>query len=167
MSSLYELSSAYQSIVNALENNELENEELIANLQEALSQIEGDIYTKGENIVKMVKHFEAQAEMVAQEIKRLQARKQMFENRVKVLREGLKGAMEVNDINKIPSALFNIVLTDWKDGSVILSVEPEQLPKEYQRIKIEADKVAIKADLKAGVVIDGAELEKVRTLMIK
>lgn len=45
-----------------------------------------------------------------------------------------------------------------KSETVQLEPEASELPKRYQRVKVEADKTLIKADLKAGVEIKGAQI---------
>ena len=58
-------------------------------------------------------------------------------------------------------------LTSRKTTAVVVDCEPEDLPKLYQRTKIEADKTAIKAHLALGDEIDGCSLVERRSWSIK
>lgn len=168
MNTLYEISTAFQQVEDLLTDPEfILDEEGQANLAAAYQSIEMDFHAKAENTVKMIRNFEGQAEMLDAEIKRLQARKKTMENKAEILRASLKGSMEATGIDKIKSALFNISLSKPKAGSVVINIPVEELPTEYQKVKIEADKTAIKNDLKEGVWIEGVELETIRTLTIR
>lgn len=169
MASLYEISLAWQNLNAALESEEHEfgSPEYYENIKAVLSQIEGDFHEKAENVVKMARQFELEADLVDAEIKRLQARKKTLTNKSDTLRAGLKGSMEVNGVDKIKSTLFDITLSKPTVGAVVLEIAPEELPEEFQKVKIEADKTALKEALKAGQVIEGAYLEEVRTLRIR
>lgn len=46
-----------------------------------------------------------------------------------------------------------------KSKRTMITVEPESLPKKYQKINVEADKTSIKKDLEQGVYIDGCFIE--------
>ena len=142
---LYELSTAFQDLLNTLTDPEIQfDDESKENLVNALNGIKMDI-----------------------QIKRLQARKQALSNKADFLRDIIKGTMEHTGIDKINSSLFSIALSKPKAGAVIINIPVEELPQEYQKVTITADKTALKNDLKDGVVIDGVEIEMNRTLSIR
>lgn len=168
--SLYELSSAYNTLENLLTNPDVEiDDEYRQNLTKAFTEVQGSFNEKIENTVKIIKNFEGQISMVDAEIKRLQERKKVLSNKVEILRDGIKGSMEANGVDKIPSALFVITLGKPKEGSLLINVSPEELPEEYQcRItNIKVNKTLLKEDIKAGVIIEGCSIEQVRPLIIK
>ena len=57
---------------------------------------------------------------------------------------------------KVKAPLFSAWLAETV--SVSISVEPQALPTEYQRVSIDADKTALKAACQAGAQIDGVDL---------
>ena len=57
---------------------------------------------------------------------------------------------------KVKAPLFSAWLAETV--SVSISVEPQALPAEYQRVSIDADKAALKAACQSGARIDGVEL---------
>ena len=64
-------------------------------------------------------------------------------------------------------ASANCVL-GWRKSEVVeFSIEPEKLPKEWQKVKIEADKKAVKKELKAGVEFDFAVIVNKNNIQIK
>jgi siphovirus len=165
---LYELSTAFQDLLNTLTDPEIQfDDEARENLVNALNGIKMDIHAKAENMTKIIRDLEGQADMVDVEIKRLQARKQALSNKADFLRDIIKGTMEHTGIDKINSSLFSIALSKPKAGAVIINIPVEELPQEYQKVTIIADKTALKNDLKDGVVIDGVEIEMNRTLSIR
>lgn len=165
---LYELSLGFQQVINLLTDPEMDfDEETQANLIETLNGIEMDIHQKCENMTKVIRDFESQAEILDSEIKRLMGRKKTLENKANFLRAGIKGTMENTGIDKVNSSLFSISLSKPKIGAVVINIPVEELPQEYQKVTITADKIAIKNDIKNGVVIDGVEIQEERTLTIR
>jgi len=57
---------------------------------------------------------------------------------------------------KVKAPLFSAWLAETV--SVSISVEPQALPTEYQRVSIDADKAALKAACQAGARIEGVDL---------
>ena len=167
MASLYEISQALHNVKDILDNAENLDEETIQNLTEALGSVEMNFHEKAENIVKMVKSYEAEAEVIDVEIKRLMARKKTAQNKAETLRAGLKGSMEVHGIDNINSVLFKIALSKPRVGGLNITIPAEELPQEYQVVAITPNKKLMMEDIKNGVVIDGVELETVRVFTVR
>ena len=167
MASLYEISQALHNVKDILDNAENLDEETIQNLTEALGSVEMNFHEKAENIVKMVKSYEAEAEVIDVEIKRLMTRKKTAQNKAETLRAGLKGSMEVHGIDNINSVLFKIALSKPRAGGLNITIPVEELPQEYQVVTITPNKKLMMEDIKNGVVIDGVEVETVRSLTIR
>ena len=167
MASLYEISQALHNVKDILDNAENLDEETIQNLTEALGSVEMNFHEKAENIVKMVKSYEAEAEVIDVEIKRLMARKKTAQNKAETLRAGLKGSMEVHGIDNINSVLFKIALSKPRVGGLNITIPAEELPQEYQVVTITPNKKLMMEDIKNGVVIDGVELETVRVFTVR
>ena len=146
---LYELTTQLAE----LQNLDIEPD-LLADTVEA---VEGELEIKAENLLKVVSNLDSDVEQIDAEIKRLTARKKTIKNRQDWLREYLRSNMESNGIDKISCPLWTITLRK-ATPAVYLSVDPSELPPDYQKITITADKVKLKNDLKKGNDIPGATL---------
>ena len=91
---LYELTSNYQQVLEIAEQLDAET------LTDTLDSIEDAIETKVENTAFVIKSLEANAKIIDDEIKRLQAMKQTQQNNVRSLKEYIQGAMEQVGMNK-------------------------------------------------------------------
>lgn len=77
--------------------------------------------------------------------------------RVKGMASELLQAREaLGEEPKVKAPLFSAWLAETV--SVSISVEPQALPVEYQRVSIDADKAALKAACQSGARIEGVEL---------
>ena len=125
-------------------------------LADTLEAITDDLQTKGRNITQVIKNFDTTG--IDVEIKRLQAMKKTINNRKESLKSYLRMNMVAGDISKI----------EWPTGSVTLRkpldvvnvTDVSLLPKTLVKTTVSANKVAIKAALKAGDDVPGAELGK-------
>ncbi|HEM1222147.1 TPA: siphovirus Gp157 family protein, partial [Listeria monocytogenes] len=73
-----------------------------------LDSIREPIEEKAENIIKMVKSIEVEAEGLAKEVERLTKRKTALDAKAKNMKEYLESEMLKVDIRKIKSSLFTI-----------------------------------------------------------
>ena len=87
------------------------------------------------------------------------------ENLSKRLKKVLVGDLSHHGEESVLAGDFK--LTRKITDSVKLHIDAEDLPAEYQRVKIEADKPELKRALKRGEEIDGAELEETEHIQIK
>lgn len=69
-------------------------------------------------------------------------------------------------IKKVEGARARVTISTKSGASVLISPDAV-IPAEYQRTKIEPDKVALKEALKAGVAIKGVTLADSRSVAIK
>ncbi len=117
------------------------------------------------NYAAAVKNYEADASAYAEEIKRLQARKKTAENIVTRLKTAMLGAMVATDRTKVKAETFTIGTRRTK--VVVVPDDPTTLPSVYQRVKVEADKAALKAAIESGETIEGVELQENTSVTIK
>jgi hypothetical protein len=113
----------------------------------------------------LVKEIEAEAEAIKIEAAKLKARSDARFNHAERLREFITRNLEREE--KLSDAR---VAFSWrKSEAVVLAPElnPESLPVNFRRVKVDADRTAIKEALKAGETVDGATLEKRINLQIK
>lgn len=111
---------------------------------------------KGRNIAALRQNWLADEEALAKEIKRLQARKKVIANRREALEDYLRYNMEKAGIERIESPEFSITL--GKPSEAVHVSDVGALPAGFVRAEIKPDKAAIKAALKQGVPVKGAEL---------
>ena len=105
---------------------------------------------KGEGYIAMIRKFEASAEGIKAERERLQRAEQTMQNAAKNLKARLCNAMLVRGETLHQTALGKVRLQQNGSRPLVLLVEPENLPDEYQRVHVEADKAALKKALKEG-----------------
>lgn len=170
MASLFDLSLEFYALKDLMENDFevdeetgefIDNTETINNLFNGLKMTFED---KLDNSQRYVLTLNGEADILAKEIKRLQAKKTALENKADRLSEMMKNAILSSGENKFKTSLysFNIKKTE--------SVEVKDLdvvPRAYLRLKKEADKVAIKKALKNGDVIEGVYLSEKLSLGVK
>jgi hypothetical protein len=99
-----------------------------------------------------------------QVIRELQARKAKWQKAVEICTTVIEKALPVGE--KLET---DFVTVSWKKTPPAVEFDgaPELLPEQYQRVKIEADKKAMSAALKAGQEIPGAKLVQRHVLQIK
>lgn len=164
--SLFEIGKEFQRLydmANDMEVNE-ETGEIIDNsdtLKELLEQIQGDLTDKLDSCNYIRKELDANADTLANEIKRLQAKKQALENRSKRLKELMQETMIVTGETKLKGK-FTFSIGTRKALQLDENLTPEFFDQNYVRTKKEFDKKKITDDLKNGVEIKGAKMtEKV------
>ena len=155
---LYELSA---DLVVLRDLEEVEASEIIAIVQ-------NEIANKGKGIIQVVRSIEADVDAVKNEIDRLTKIKRAKEKHIKKLREYTKSCMEQMNMKKLETPVGNITV---RKGTSTLKIDDEtKLPDKYLEIvqTYKVDKDLLKAELKAGIEIDGAYMtEPGTTLMIK
>ena len=120
MTTLYELSAQYLALAEMADDPNLPPE-VLANSLEGLG---GLLETKAQALLQVTTGWEGDIGAIDNEIKRLQARKSVIQNRVDNLRAYLQFNMEQTGISKISCALFQITLPK---GSPMVVVTNESL----------------------------------------
>lgn len=153
-------------IDNDLEINEetgevADNSELLKELFENLTLSMED---KFDNTQRYILTLNGEAETLDKEIKRLQAKKVALNNKSDKLRAMMQNAMTVAGIEKFKTPLYSFSIKTTESLEV-LSID--NIPREFLRIKKEADKIAIKKAIKDGLIIDGCEIKINKTIGVK
>lgn len=108
----------------------------------------------------VVKRMDAEGDQLRALEQTLAKRRRYLEaqaERVKGMASELLQAREaLGEEPKVRAPLFSAWLAETV--SVSISVEPQALPVEYQRVSIDADKAALKTACQAGARIEGVEL---------
>ena len=119
-----------------------------------------------ERYKKASDYYESQAELCANEIKRLQDRKRMFENKSKRIKNRLLFAVEALG-GKFKSTFFTFGKRTTKSVEVSDTINFETLPKELVKVKYDVDKKAAKEMIEAGQTINGIKIVENTNLFVK
>lgn len=165
MSTLYELTGEYITLMDMLDDPEVDP----ITLMDTLDAVEGELDEKAENYGRIIRNLEAEAKALKEEADRLSRRKRTIDNNIDSLKKRLQMAMELTNRPKIDTPLFKFYIQK-NAPSVVLDVEDlTELPPEwltYQEPKV--NKAAIKDALKAGLDLEGiAHLEQSQSLRIR
>lgn len=164
--SLYGLSQefrAFEEVSNEIEFDD-ETGEIIDNtdtLKQLFEELECNYIDKLDSCQYIRKELEGKADLLAAEIKRLQARKKALENRAERLKTLMCDSMLVSGETKLKGK-HSFSLGTRKVLQLDENLTPDFFNQEYIRTKKEFDKKKITEDLKAGATIEGAKMiEKV------
>lgn len=167
MQTLYEISNELREVYNKLENGEgidLETGELSPELVNALEVSQANLQAKGVDIGYVIKSFDDEIELYDREIKRLTERKQALKNAQERVKNNLKTAMEEFGIVEIKGQTLKI---SFRKSESVEVENVDLLDDKFKRVKVEADKTAIKQALKSGEEVKGARLVENKNLQIR
>ena len=153
---LYEISDDIRQAVKMVNDGDMSQEDM-QDTFEALG-IEFDL--KVHSVAAYVRELDLDAELLATEIKRLQARKISVTNEAERLKGYMRHEMEKSGRAKVIGKIFNITL-----GKPPMVIETTgDLPEKYKTFSF--DKEAAKADLKAGIEVNNACLVQGKAKLI-
>jgi hypothetical protein len=109
----------------------------------------------------VLKNFRAWIEMHKLEIQRLTARKQILENRAEQLENWVGGIIGPEGWEQ------GLHRLSWRKSKSVEVEDPEKLPLEMTRVKLEADKTALKKAIEGGATFEGVKLVEKQSLQIK
>jgi len=150
---------------------DIPDEELTPEQQQAmndyldeLGQQEAD---KVDSFAGFLRAEAARAKACREESQRLAAKARTMENKLDWLKSHYVGVMQEHNLKKISGAVYTLSLRNSQ--SVHISIPPENLPEQYQRktVKIDPDKTALAAALKAGEIISGCCLADKQSLTVR
>lgn len=137
-------------------------------LKDTLEGMRGELDSKAENYVYVIKEYEIQIEAIKKEKARLDARMKTMENSMNRLKDALKGAMEVTGTKKCGGNIYTITLKNGADqlGEFDESLIPE---KYFEKIPatLKLDKRKLLADAKVERIKGVGPLRKTTSLLIK
>ena len=153
MSSLYSLTSNYETVLNMLYDEDVDEEMIL----DTLEGIEGEIEDKADGYAKIIKELEVRRDARKVEAKRLLDSAKILDNRVNSLKQNLYNTMKQTGKTKFTTDLFafNIAKNGGKQPLVI----DGEIPKEYTKTVIENDTEKIRQALENGEVLSFAHLE--------
>lgn len=145
MSTLYKLAQDYEELLQLLYDDEQDEQTII----DTLDAVEAAIEDKCNSVAIVMRELETDIDGLDKEIKRLQARKQVLSNRRERLRDYIAQTMQAVGVKKLQTQLFSFGIRKAGARSLVLTVEADALPSEFQKVTIEPNKAAIKDAMKA------------------
>ena len=158
---LYEIEQTYINLVEQLINDEVTPE-----LEEALQIAEKDLQTKGIAYANVIKQIDAECDIIDLEIERLTRLKKARENASNRLKERIKQAMILFDKSEIKTPLIKL---SFRKSEAVIVHDVNQLPQMFKTIKVteQPDKNKIKEAIKSGVDVIGCEIIENLNIQIK
>lgn len=162
MFKLYELKELYQNIWELVGDDESDLEAL----ETALSQVEDNLEIKAENIAKLIKSIDADAEVIKIEEQRLAKRRKTLENKQKGMKLYLETQLKEMGVDKIQGTLMSVRLQ--KNPPSVNVLDENKIPEKYWKVVTtrSMDKKLILEDLKAEVEVEGAVIKQEKSLRI-
>lgn len=162
MSTLYELTNDYLTLLDMAEDPDIDEQALI----DTMEGIEGEIEIKADGYAKVMKQLEATSANLEYEEKRLMNRRKTIDRNIKRMKQALQDAMVATGKPKFKTDLFSFTIRK-NPASVVIDREtcipPEFLIPQDPKI----DKKAIKAAIDRGDDITFAHLEQGESLIIR
>ena len=161
MANLYEITREALELASLLET-----EEFTPELEQLLVINQEQLQVKAGNYAKVIANIQSDADAIDTEIKRLKSMKDSKDRAITRLKDAVREAMLVSNIDKIESPLFKLSLR--RSESVEVDIV-EAFPGAFLNVKnvVTADKVAIKEAIKRGENVFGARIIENFNLQIK
>lgn len=138
--------------------------ELTPELEEALIINAENFQLKVEGYATSIHRFDALEEAADAEIKRLTAIKKSAQGAKKRLKDTLAYAMDTFGYDKYDLGLHKL---SFRSSQAVNITDENLIPNNYIKVETKIDKESLKRDLKAGLVIEGAELVTNKNLQIR
>jgi hypothetical protein len=160
---IYNIEQSYNQLAEELIEN---GGELTPSLEEALAITEEQLQNKSVAYSFVIKQMDADVDIIDAEIKRLQAAKKQREKASDYLKERIKHAMDLFQIEEIKTPLVKI---NFRKSETVEVEDVNALPNVYKNVKVveTADKAMIKEAIKNGANIAGCSIATHRNLQIK
>lgn len=161
-----------ENLINDLQESEdLSDSDKEVQINQLFSEwlnVEAQFDEKAEQVARYIKYLEALTEARKAEAKRIKMLAESSENQAEKLREYLVKEMQRLNKSKIEGVTCKLSMRK-KPPRVCLNVNPDELPPEFQRVKIEANLTEIRKALKGKKPIDWAFFSENQeySLMIK
>lgn len=161
MATLYEIREDLQTVLDGGLIVDEETGEVLFD-SDNLEKLQAEYNDKLEACGLYIKNLESDAEAIRAEEIKLAARRRIMERKAKRLRDYV--LINIGDAQKIKTARLALSV---RNTDVVQIDSDAQLADEFCRIKREPNKTAIKEALKAGEKVDGAQIVKSRSLVVK
>ncbi|AIM25773.1 putative phage protein [Melissococcus plutonius] len=156
MATLYELTDKFKQVEELLAEDEYN-----PTIVDTLESLDLALADKAEGYARIIKNQEADSKELADEIKRLQQRKQAIDSSITRLKQSLQYSMQKTGKTKFKTPLFSFGVQ--KNTPKVEITDESLIPVEFIKTKTEIDKKAIK---EAGDV-PGTEIVQTESLRIR
>lgn len=153
MSNLYQLTNNYETVLNMIYDEDVDEQMIL----DTLEAIEGEIEDKADGYAKIIRELESKANARKEEAKRLTESAKSFENKTKLLKQNLFNAMKTTGKTKFATELFSFNIAK-NGGKQTLTIDGD-VPEEYTKTIIENDNDKIREALESGKELPFAHLE--------
>lgn len=162
---LYKISNEYQMILSETFNQE--TEELSENVLARLDEITDKMEEKGIAVASYIKNLEAERNAIEDAKKEMAARESRLDRKAIWLTSYLQSNMERCGISEIKSPYFVVKIKKCPFSTEIF--DEESIPNEYKKTKevVSIDRIKIKEEILAGVVIPGVRIKQNNRLEIR
>jgi len=162
---LYEIPNAYRILMQQIEESD---GELSPEVEQSFDGLQENLETKIDSMCCLVREAESEAESFATEIKRLQARKKVAENRAASLKAYMSKSLQAMELDRIKTPRFSARIQQASRPSIKWTGVVEDIPSEYRRTKIELDGDAAYQSWKNNILTDQRfEVVRSRSLIIR
>lgn len=153
MAKLYELVADLQAFIE--ENEGLEDEQIY---KDTLEGLQGEIDDKIEQWNRAIKNQEAERDALKSEYQRLYERYKAQDAQVNHMKETLLMYLKALGRKEGGKVLMAKIMKNGGAQPLELLCQPEELPKAFRKVKIEADNAAIREALTSGKKLKFARL---------
>ena len=160
---IFKIQAEYQQIVNELIDN---GGQLTTDLELALQITNDNFHSKSENYAFITRQFNAEINIINEEVKRLEQSRKVREKAINRLKTNIEMAMITFEVDKIETPLIKI---SFRKSESVEVEDINTLPALYKVVKVSesADKLKIKDAIKSGILIEGCSIKTNRNLQIK
>lgn len=162
---LYEISNNYVQALDFLTDPELDLP--MEAINDTLEGLSGEFEEKAVNVAMFLRNMETTAEAIKVAEETMAKRRKALESRAAWLKGYLKANMERSGITRIDCPFFKLAVQ--KNGGAVNITDEDAIPEQYKEAVItwKIGKTAIKAAIKAGETVPGAEFVSGTHLVIK
>lgn len=161
MASLYELTGELLQLLEMAQDVDCDPQAI----EDTLEGLDYEIEAKADGYAKIDKMLQAQIDMCAAEIKRIQGIKKVYENNQTRLKANLEKCMRLTGKTKFKTDLFSFGIQ--KNPPSLVIDDEKAVPPEYLVIEAKPNKDAIKEALKNGEEISWAHMQQTEGLRIR
>ena len=165
--SLYQLNEQILELVVEIEAAETAGDtELIAELEETITQTFTAIDAKRERYCEVIRTADAQSKALREEARRFSARAKNMDALSKRLKLSLQEDLEKFGEVRAEAGKFQLAITN-SPQRVVLEIPVEMLPSRFQDVLVKMDTTALRKALQDGESVEGASLEQGTHLRIR
>lgn len=158
---MYEIADQYRTVLDI----EPESDEELTAQMSALDELEGEITTKADNIVRYMRNLSAEADALKAEEDRLYQKRKAVENKHERLKAYLATQLMMAGLRELKAGIFKLRFQPTTPAISI--IDESAIPEKFWVIEREVSKQSIKEAIKNGEAVPGIEIRRGETLVIR